>query len=75
MMITDFVAHNVGGSASEIAMRAKALIAQNVISQAFVQGINDDFLAGAFFTIIILIPVFLLKFKKKSKKEKIEVME
>ena len=75
MIAKHFVAHNVGGSASEIAMRAKALIAQNVISQAFVQGINDDFLAGAFFTIIILIPVFLLKFKKKSKKEKIEVME
>lgn len=70
-----FVSHTVGGSAAEITMRAKALIAQNLYSQAFVQGINDDFFAGAVFTIIIIIPILFLKFKKKKKNEKIEMME
>ena len=70
-----YVAHNVGGSAAEITARAKALIFQNVMGQAFIQGINDDFFAGAVITVFILIPIFFLKLKKRNKKEKIEILE
>lgn len=70
-----FVTHSIGGSGSEVLMRAKALIAQNVIGQAFIQGINDDFFAGAVITIIILIPVFFLKIKKMKKNNSIESFE
>jgi DHA2 family multidrug resistance protein len=73
--VKNFVAHSVGGSAAEISARAKALIAQNIFGQAFVQGINDDFFAGAVITVLILIPIFFLKIKKSKKHKKIEIME
>lgn len=70
-----FVISNVGGSPAEVTARAKALIAKNVIGQAFVQGINDDFYAGAVITIVIIIPILFLRLKKSKNKEKIEVLE
>ena len=38
----------------------------NVSSQAFIQGINDDFLLAAGITMLGFIPIMLLKSKKKS---------
>ncbi len=61
-----FVQQSLGGSGSQVATRAKIMIAQNLTGQAFVKGIGDDFLAGAAITIIILIPLFFLKHKKKN---------
>lgn len=75
MAAKHFVAHSVGGSNSEMLMRSKALIAQNVIGQAFIQGINDDFFAGAVITILILIPVVFLKIKKIRSNNSIESIE
>ncbi len=70
-----FVQQSIGGSGSAVALRAKALIAQNLAGQAFIQGIADDFLAGAMLTILILIPLFFLKYHKKTQGAKVEVME
>lgn len=66
-----FVQQSLGGAGSEIATRAKIMIVQNLTAQAFVRGIDNDFLAGAAITITILIPLFFLKYKKKSAKHKI----
>ncbi|HED06104.1 MAG TPA: DHA2 family efflux MFS transporter permease subunit [Ignavibacteria bacterium] len=68
-----FVQQSTGGAGNEVILRAKALIVQNVINQAFIQGIADDFLAGAVITILILIPLFFLKYNKK--KRDTQVME
>ncbi len=60
-----YVQQSVGGTSSQIAARAKILIAQNLTGQAFVRGIADDFLVGAVITIIIIIPLLFLRYKKK----------
>lgn len=73
--LTHYVQNATGGAGSEVVLRAKALIAQNLTSQAFVQGINDDFLIGAIITLLLIIPFFFLKIKKNKKGEKIEIME
>jgi len=69
-----FVQQSMGGAGSQVAARAKILIAQNLTNQAFVRGIADDFLAGAAITILIIIPLFFLQYKKKSAK-RVEVSE
>jgi DHA2 family multidrug resistance protein len=70
-----FVQHSVGGAGKEVIERANALIVQNLANQAFIQGINDDFLVGAIITATLIIPIFFLKVGKKKKGEKIEIME
>jgi DHA2 family multidrug resistance protein len=70
-----FVQHSVGGATNEVTARAHALIVQNLSNQAFIQGINDDFLVGAIITITLIVPVIFLKVGKKKKGEKIEIME
>jgi DHA2 family multidrug resistance protein len=70
-----FVQQSVGGSGNELMMKAKGLILQNLSAQAFVQGIDDDFFAGAMLTILILIPMLFLKYHKRKNAEKIEMSE
>jgi DHA2 family multidrug resistance protein len=70
-----FVQQSTGSIGAEMTNRAKALIAQNLTNQAFIQGITDDFLAGAVITLFILIPLFFLRYRKKKKGEKVEVVE
>ncbi|MFZ0456177.1 MAG: DHA2 family efflux MFS transporter permease subunit [Ignavibacteriaceae bacterium] len=73
--LKQFVQQSLGGAGSKVTMRAKALITQNLMNQAFVKGIADDFLAGAAITAIIIIPLLFLKYNKKKKNEKAEVVE
>jgi hypothetical protein len=40
-----------------------------------VQGITDDFLAGAILTLFILIPLFFLRYHKNKTGEKMQAME
>lgn len=70
-----FVMKSVGGSPNEIAARAKVLVVQNLASQSFIQGINDDFFVGAVLTLLLLVPVLFLKISTSKSKEKIEVLE
>jgi DHA2 family multidrug resistance protein len=70
-----FVQHSTGSVGSEMMARSKALIAQNISNQAFVQGIADDFLAGAMITLLIVIPLLFLRYNKKSKGEAVEMVE
>ncbi|MFA3783994.1 DHA2 family efflux MFS transporter permease subunit [Melioribacteraceae bacterium 4301-Me] len=70
-----FVQQSVGSTGSKALAQAKALIASNVAGQAFVQGIADDFFAGAIITLFILIPMLFLKYHKKTKNVKIEAVD
>ena len=70
-----FAQQAVGGTMSDAAIRAKYLIAKNISTQAFVSGINDDFLISAALTAILVIPLIFLKTGKKKHGEKIEIME
>ncbi len=72
--LQNFVQQSLGGAGSQVITRAKILIVQNLTAQAFVRGITDDFLAGAVITIIIIIPLLFLKYKKKAAK-RVEISE
>ncbi len=73
--IEHFVQNGIGGSGAEVIMRSKALITKHIIKEAFIKGIADDFLVGAGITLLILLPLFFLKYHKKNNKTKIEPME
>jgi MFS transporter, DHA2 family, multidrug resistance protein len=75
--LTHFSQHAVGGTASVSAMRANALVANNIVQQAFVSAINDDFLVAAGITALALIPIFILRTHKKkaTKKEQHAALE
>jgi len=70
-----FVQHSTGSTGAEMIARSKALIAQNIANQAFVQGIADDFLAGSIITLLIIIPLLFLRYYKEKKGESVEMME
>lgn len=61
-----FAQQAVGGPTAVASMRANALIASHVAQQAFVQAIDDDFLIAAVITFVGLIPIFLLRSRKKK---------
>lgn len=70
-----FVQHNAGSTGSQMLMQTKALIAKHLTNQAFIEGVNDDFLIGALLTVILLAPIFFFKVKKRNQNEKIQVLE
>lgn len=63
--LQNFAMHTGGSTYGEAAAQAKALLMQHVVSEAFVQGINDDFLIGAVITFSLIVPLLLLKTKKE----------
>jgi DHA2 family multidrug resistance protein len=70
-----FVQYSVGGVGKEVAARANALIVQNLSNQAFIEGINDDFLVGAIITITLIVPIFFLRVGNKKRSNSVEIME
>jgi DHA2 family multidrug resistance protein len=73
--LRNFVQQTTGSTGTVLMSKAKGLIIQNISEQAFVRGIADDFLAGAMITLLILIPLFFLKYHKKKNIKKIEISE
>ena len=74
-VMKNYVKYSTGGSGNELILKSKLLIVKNAVSQAFVQGINDDFFLAAVLTLVLLIPMLFLKISKKKNQEKIEMME
>ena len=64
-----FSADALSGNSSLAAMRAQALIAEHIATQAFVKAVGDVFLVAAAITLAGTIPVLLLKYKKKAHHE------
>jgi DHA2 family multidrug resistance protein len=58
--------HDAGSSIPQAKRQAQALISAHVNQQAFIEGINDDFLIAAFVTLIGGIPVLFLRVRKKQ---------
>ncbi len=61
-----FALHSFGSTPFKALIQAKVLINENIVNQAFVQGINDDFFIGAVLTIALIIPLLFLRTKKKN---------
>jgi DHA2 family multidrug resistance protein len=71
----NFVQQTTGGNGNAVTTKAKALIGQHIISQSFVQAINDDFFLAGAITCLCLVPILFLRTKKKKSNEHIAIME
>jgi len=65
-----FIQHDVGSSAANAVKMGQAVIMAHVNKQAFIQGVDDDFLMAGLITLVGAIPIFWLHVKKKNQKEK-----
>ena len=63
--LTTYIQHNAGSSLTTATKQGQSILMSHVSSQAFIQGINDDFLIAAGITTICFIPVILMHSKKK----------
>jgi len=74
-----YIQQHGGGSLTTALKQGQSILMSNVSSQAYIQGINDDFLIAAFISIIGFIPILLLKSKKKvsasTESEHVAMME
>jgi MFS transporter, DHA2 family, multidrug resistance protein len=64
--IERFAAQAGGLTAPQAATAGKSILFSHISKQAFVEGINDDFLVACLFTVLCIMPVFFLKTKKKT---------
>jgi DHA2 family multidrug resistance protein len=62
--IKTYMLHDTGSSPSDATAKAQYLLLSNVNKQAYIQGINDDFLVAAVITLIGGIPILFLHTKK-----------
>jgi len=71
--IANYIQHNAGSSAAVAAKQSQSVLMSHVSSQAFIQGINDDFLIAAIITLLCCFPIFFMHQKKKAGKPKEEM--
>ena len=58
---------NAGSSFANASKQSQFIMASNISRQAFIQGIDDDFLVAAFLTILGGVPIIFLHVAKKKK--------
>jgi DHA2 family multidrug resistance protein len=58
--------HDVGSSPANASRQGQAILLSNLNKQAYIQGINDDFLLAGIITLIGGIPIFFLNTKKQK---------
>ena len=68
--IANYIQHNAGSSAAVAAKQSQSVLMSHVSSQAFIQGINDDFLIAAIITLLCCFPIFFMQQKKKAEMPK-----
>ena len=56
----------IGGNQSLAAMRANALIASHISTQAFIRAVCDDFLVASMITIAAFVPILFLRVRKRK---------
>lgn len=67
--MANYIQQHAGSSVGTAIKQSQALLMQHVSSQAFIQGIDDDFLLAAGITLIGFIPIFMMR-SKKAKAQK-----
>ncbi|MGA7161801.1 MAG: DHA2 family efflux MFS transporter permease subunit [Bacteroidota bacterium] len=73
--LTRFSMDAIGGNHALGAMRAMALIASHISTQAFIRAVCDDFLVASMITIAAIVPILSLRVQKRKKLEHAVVME
>jgi MFS transporter, DHA2 family, multidrug resistance protein len=64
--MNSFIQHDVGSSAANAMKQGQSLIIAHVNKQAFVQGVDDDFIVAGLITILGAIPIFWFHTRKKK---------
>ena len=64
--LTTEIMHNAGSSNSNARKQAQAAIVTNLSKQAYIEGIDDDFLIACILTIVGGLPVIFLRSKPKT---------
>lgn len=64
-----YIQQHAGGSLSTALKQSQSLIMSSVGTQAFIQGVDDDFLLAAGITLIGFIPIILMRSKKNKVKQ------
>jgi DHA2 family multidrug resistance protein len=59
--------HNSGSSPSDARKQSQYMMVSNVTKQAYIQGINDDFMVASVMTLLGGIPIIFLRVRKKKK--------
>lgn len=67
--MSDAFVHNAGSTAADARKQSQFMVVSNVGRQAFIEGVNDDFLVAAFVTLIGGIPVLFLRVRKKKESQ------
>lgn len=74
-----FIQQHGGGSFTTALKQGQSILMSNIGTQAFIQGVNDDFLIAALISLLAFIPIILLKSKKKASTaiigEHLEIMD
>jgi MFS transporter, DHA2 family, multidrug resistance protein len=66
--LTGYIQHNAGSSIAAATRQGQSVLLSHVSSQAYIQGINDDFLIAAGITALSLLPIFFMSSRKKPAK-------
>jgi len=74
-----FIQQHAGGSFTTALKQGQSILMSNIGTQAFIQGVNDDFLLAALISLLAFIPIIMLKSKKRSSTaivgEHLEIMD
>ncbi len=65
--VNNYIEYHAGSSPATARQQGQVLLMGSVSNQAYIEGINDDFLVAAIITSLGLIPIFFLHTKKKNK--------
>jgi DHA2 family multidrug resistance protein len=65
--LREFAMASAGAAPHQAALQAKMMVVKNMMEQAFVQGINDDFFVGGLLTAALIIPLLMLKTKRLNR--------
>jgi len=63
--LSAYIQHNAGSSLAAATKQSQSVLISHVNSQAFIQGVNDDFMIAAGITAVCFIPIILMHSKKK----------
>ncbi len=63
------VIHDAGSTPGDAMKKSQYILLGNLNKQAFIQGVDDDFLMAGFITLLGGIPIILLRTRKKKKEE------
>jgi MFS transporter, DHA2 family, multidrug resistance protein len=67
--------HTAGSTPGDAAKQSQYMILSNLSTQAYIEGINDDFLLAGMITLVGILPILFLRTKRKNDETTIPIPE